>query len=171
MVHTAVGRNVKELCEVEHPPGLLDMLGAQEQGTKVHGIAVRAALTVRLVPEFWHDKLLSSQRDFWLHGEVFSDRHHTSLGRQQVKLVPSSDADQKHGMSDATCASCAGHSVVQCCDGGCQHSFRQRLRTTYFIKPAGRYRKARCILEGTREISLQVQLARSTSDTCVNLPA
>ena len=84
VVHTAVGRNVTELCEQEHPLGLLDMLRAQEQGTKVHGIAIRASQTVRLVPEWWHEKLLSSERDFWLHAEVFSDKHHTSLGKQQV---------------------------------------------------------------------------------------
>ena len=119
MVLTAVGRNVRELCEVDHPPGLLDMLEAQEHGTQVYGIAVRGPLSVRLVPQYWHDKVLSSQRDFWLHGEVFSDRHHTSLGRQQVKLVPSSDTDQmqmivlRAVVIDTTPTAVSGHGVLQ----------------------------------------------------------
>ena len=119
MVLTAVGRNVRELCEVDHPPGLLDMLEAQEHGTQVYGIAVRGPFSVRLVPQYWHDKVLSSQRDFWLHGEVFSDRHHTSLGRQQVKLVPSSDTDQmqmivlRAAVIDTTPTAVSGHGVLQ----------------------------------------------------------
>ena len=93
-MHTAVGRNVQALREQQHPLGLLDMLRAQDQGTAVHGIALRAPLTVRLVPEWWHEKLLSSELDFWLHAEVFSDKHNTRLGKEQVKLMPSSDTDQ-----------------------------------------------------------------------------
>ena len=94
-VNTTVGKNVLALCSDNYPPTLLAMLRVQEKGTTVHGILLQAPMTVRLVPEYRHEMLLSSSEDSLHHAQMFASRLNDFIGAEPVKLVPTKDADQQ----------------------------------------------------------------------------
>ena len=90
-----MGSNVLEMCQLNYPPDLLAMLQAQAKGTQVHGIALRGNMNVRLVPEWRHETLLSSQDDYLHHAQVFGDRINDVLGAEHMKVVPTKATNQQ----------------------------------------------------------------------------
>ena len=94
-VTTTVGKNVLEMCQQKYPPDLLAMLHAQAKGTKVHGIAILGNMNLRLVPEWRHETLLSSQDDYLHHAQVFGDRINDVLGAEHMKVVPTKATNQQ----------------------------------------------------------------------------
>ena len=80
VVNCTPGDNVLAMCRQDYLPSLLRMIRAQANGTTVHGISLRAPMSVRLVPQCRHELLLSSREDSFHFIQVFGGRLNDPVG-------------------------------------------------------------------------------------------